>query len=378
MNFALAILLLLGQEVPTLEDHVRFLTSDECAGRETGTDGEKKAAAYLEKELKRWKIETSVPEFRGHGTVGRNVIGIVKGTEGDEAVVVGAHYDHLGESEKGICRGADDNASGTAVVLEVARRLAARPAKRTVVVAFFSGEEMGVLGSRAYVAKPLVPLEKTVAMVNLDMVGRLGSKLIVFGVESGDRFQEYLDESPLRIVSKGDPIGPSDHTSFYLKGVPAVHVFTGSHKDWHKPTDTPDKLNIEGMRLVAYEVERLARRIADAPERMAFKKVESAAPLPAGPRAGGTPYLGLMPDYGFEGKGVRLAGVAPGSPAEKSGLKEGDVITKVDGKDCEEVKAYSALFFSKRPGQEMTLDYLRDGKPATLKVVLGVKRTSDE
>jgi hypothetical protein len=372
----LLLLVALAQE-PTLEDHIKFLTSDECAGRETGTEGEKKAAAYLEKELKRWKLEVTVPEFKGHGTTGRNVIGVVKGTDSDEAVVVGAHYDHLGESDKGICRGADDNASGTAVVLEVARRLAAKPSRRTVVIAFFSGEEMGVLGSRAYVTKPVVPLEKTVAMINLDMVGRLQSKLIVFGVDSGDKFQEYLDESPLKIVTKSDPIGPSDHTSFYVKGVPAVHVFTGSHKDWHKPTDTPDKLNVEGMRLVAYEVERLARRIGDAPARMAYKKVE-AAPLPAGPRAGGTPYLGLMPDYGFEGKGVRLAGVAPGSPAEKAGLKEGDVITKVDGRDCDEVKAYSAQFFSKRPGQEMQLDFTRDGKAQSLKVVLGEKRKSDE
>ncbi len=379
MQLALAFLLL-AQETPapSLEDHVRYLTGDECAGRETGTEGEKKAAAYLERELKRWKIETSVAEFRGHGTTGRNVIGVVPGSGSDEAIVVGAHYDHLGTSDKGICRGADDNASGTSVVLEVARRLASRPAKRAVVIAFFSGEEMGVLGSRAYVTKPAVPLEKTVAMINLDMVGRLGSKLIVFGVDSGDKFQEYLDESPLRIVTKADPIGPSDHTSFYVKGVPAVHVFTGSHKDWHKPSDTPDKLNLEGMRLVAYEVERLARRIADAPERMAYRKVDGAAPLPGGPRPGGTPYLGLMPDYGFEGKGVRLAGVAPGSPAEKAGLAEGDVILAMDGKECAEVKAYSALFFAKRPGDEVTLTVDRKGKATPVKVVLGEKRKSDE
>jgi hypothetical protein len=238
---------------------------------------------------------------------------------------------------------------------------------------------MGILGSRAYTREPAVPLEKTAAMINLDMVGRLRESLIVFGADSGDRFKEHLADSPVKIAYNRDPIGPSDHTSFYLKNIPAVHLFTGSHADYHKPSDTAEKLNYDGLRRIADLVETLARRIGDAPERMKFVKVEGAAPMSPAPRKGATPYLGLMPDYGHDGPGVKLAGVAPGSPAEKAGLKENDVILQVDGRDCADVKVYSAEFFKKKPGDEMALTYERGGKRDTVKVKLASKEArSDE
>jgi membrane-associated protease RseP (regulator of RpoE activity) len=305
------------------------------------------------------------------------VIGVLKGRS-DEAVVLGAHYDHLGKDGDRIYFGADDNASGTAVVLEAAARLARRPSVRTVIFACFSGEETGLHGSRHYVHHPIVPIEKTVAMVNLDMVGRLRDRLIVFGADSGDRFREYLAASPVPLAFNQDPVGPSDHTSFYLKGVPAVHLFSGAHADYHKPTDTADRVNYDGLARVADLVEGLVRRIADAPERMAFRKVASPSAAAGPAPSGATPYFGSVPDYGFEGKGVRLSGVSAGSPAEKAGLREGDVIVALDGRDVPDVRAYSQLLFSRRPGQEIEVEFEREGRRLRAKATLSARRPRSE
>ena len=358
---------------PGLDVHVRTLASPEYEGRETGTEGEKKAADYIAARLREAGAQVSLKEFQGHGTTGRNVIGILPGVS-DEVVVLGAHYDHLGLAKNGVNHGADDNASGTAVILEVARRIGKRPARRGVVVIAFSGEEMGLLGSKAYCREPAVPLEKTVAMVNLDMVGRLREKLAVFGADTGAKFRDHLADSPVPLSFSKDSLGPSDHTSFILKGVPSVHLFTGAHPDYHKPGDVAEKVNYAGLATVADLAEKLVRRIADDPARMEFVKPKASdTSLPA-PSPGAMPYLGLMPDYAFEGQGVRLDAVGPGSPADKAGLKEGDVIRKVNGAKIEDVKEYSALFFKLKPGDEMKLEIERNRVPMELKVVVGSKR----
>jgi membrane-associated protease RseP (regulator of RpoE activity) len=214
-------------------------------------------------------------------------------------------------------------------------------------------------------------------MINLDMVGRLRESLIVFGADTGDKFKEYLADSPIKIAYNKEAVGPSDHTSFVLKGIPAVHLFTGAHADYHKPGDTAEKLNFDGMRRVADLVETLARRVADAPERMTFVKPATTAEQPRAGK-GGTPYCGVMPDYGYDGKGVKLQGVAPGSPAEKAGLKEGDLLLSLNGKDFEDIKAYSAIFFGLKPGDEVTLGYERDGKKSTVKATLLSKKMTTE
>jgi hypothetical protein len=365
----------LAASAQDVESDARILASDPYQGRETGTAGEEKAARHIVAQMRLAGLQPVLQPFEGHGTTGRNVVAVIPGKI-DEAVIIGAHYDHLGSDGKKTFSGADDNASGTAVVMEMARRFAKKPAKRTVIVIAFSGEEMGVLGSRYYVNHP-VALETPVAMINLDMVGRLRESLIVFGADTGDRFKEYLADSPIKLAWNKEAVGPSDHTSFVLKGIPSVHLFTGAHADYHKPGDTADKLNFDGMRRVADLVETLARRIADAPERMGFVKPAPTAELPRAGK-GGTPYFGVMPDYGYDGKGVKLQGVAPGSPAEKAGLKEGDLLLSLNGKDFEDVKSYSAIFFGLKPGDEITLGYERDGKKSTVKATLLTKKMTTE
>lgn len=358
-----------------LEKDVKVLAAEDCEGRETGTAGEERASKHIVAQMRAAGLEPVLQAFDGHGTTGRNVVAVIHGSM-DEAVVVGAHYDHLGGDGKKTYFGADDNASGTAVVIDMARRFAKKPGKRTIVLIAFSGEEMGILGSKYYVNHPVVA-EKPVAMINMDMVGRLRENLIVFGADTGDKFKEYLADSPIKIAYNKDAIGPSDHTSFVLKGIPSVHLFTGAHADYHKPGDTADKINYEGLRQVADLVEGLVRKTADAPERMTFVKPAPQAQLPRAGK-GGTPYFGVMPDYGYDGKGVRLSGVAPNSPAEKAGLKEGDVLLSLNGKDFDDVKAYSAIFFGLKPGDEITLGYDRDGKKASVKATLMTKNRSDE
>ena len=358
-----------------VETDVRTLSGESFEGRETGTAGEEKAARHIIAEFRKAGLEPVVQPFQGHGTTGRNVVAVLHGSS-PEAVVIGAHYDHLGSDGRKVFCGADDNASGTAVVLEMARRFAKKRTKRTIILVAFSGEEMGVLGSRHYVNNPPT-LETPVAMINMDMVGRLRENLIVFGADTGDKFKEYLADSPIRIAYNRDAIGPSDHTSFVLKGIPAVHLFTGAHPDYHKPGDTADKINYDGLRRVADLVEMLARRVADADDKMAFVKPPPSAAIPK-PGKGGTPYFGVMPDYGFDGKGVKLQGVAPGSPAEKAGLKEGDILLSLNDKDFEDVKGYAALFFALKPGDEITLGFERGGQRKTVKATLLAKNRSAE
>jgi Zn-dependent M28 family amino/carboxypeptidase len=371
----IAALLLAFCATQDVEADVRALAGESFEGRETGTAGEEKAARHIIGELRRAGLEPVIQPFQGHGTTGRNIVAVLHGSIG-EAVVIGAHYDHLGADGNKVYCGADDNASGSAVVLEMARRFAKKRTKRTIILVAFSGEEMGVLGSRHYVNNP-ASLDPTVAMINMDMVGRLRDNLIVFGADTGNRFKEYLADSAIKIAYNKDAIGPSDHTSFVLKGIPSVHLFTGAHPDYHKPGDTADKINYDGLRKVADLVETLARRIADADDKMTFIKPPPSAALPKAGK-GGTPYFGVMPDYGYDGKGVKLQGVAPGSPAERAGLKEGDVLLSLNEKDFEDVKGYSAIFFALKPGDEITLGFERDGKRKTVKATLLAKNRSDE
>lgn len=290
-------------------------------------------------DLPGWQAVGEVRIERVEATV-KNVIGILPG-EGplaNQAIVIGAHYDHLGRGDSNslapgsgeIHNGADDNASGVAAMLEIARQLATREKKlpRTVVFIAFTGEERGLLGSAQYVRDPVVPLDDTIAMLNLDMVGRLrDDKLVVYGVGTAGQWESLLnglnEKYAFKLTRHPEGFGPSDQSSFYAKKIPVLHFFTGTHADYHKPSDDADKINVEGMRRIADMVAEAAVQLAEADGRPEYVEVQGRGQFaPAGDR----PYFGSIPDFSQDHPGYALMGVSKGGPAEKAGIKAGDII----------------------------------------------------
>jgi membrane-associated protease RseP (regulator of RpoE activity) len=271
--------------------------------------------------------------------------------------------------------GADDNASGTAAVLELARLFAARPPRRSVVVAHFSGEELGLLGSQWFVDHPPVPLDSAVAMVNFDMVGRLrNEKLIVYGVATARELAAIVDSANvaprLAVSAVGDGFGPSDQSSFYARGVPVLHFFTDLHDDYHRASDDVEKINAPGEARVVALAERVVRAIADRPAKLAVVRVAGPAMSPR--REGSNVYLGTIPDMSTgDVPGLKLTGVRPGSPADKAGLKEGDIVVALGGKAVKDLYTYSDALYAHQPGDEVEIAYLRAGTRQTTRVTLG-------
>jgi hypothetical protein len=320
-------------------------------------------------------IQVKLIEKRGTAA---NIIGVLPGRDPvlrETAVVVGAHYDHLGvggeyslaPSQYGeIHPGADDNASGTAALILLARAFAkSGGAKRTLIFAAFSAEELGIVGSSHYTKLPRTPLEKTVAMINLDMVGRLKDQtLYVFGVKTGKEFADLLEEvnrdhNLVLKLGRGG-YGPSDHTSFYARKVPVLFFFTGPHGDYHRPSDTVDKVNGEGLATVTRFVYRIVEHLADRTGPVTYVQVEEP---PGGGGSGGYgAYFGSIPDFASQDEGgVRLTGVRSGSPAEKAGLREGDVIVQMAGVRIKNLHDLVYVLRSKRAGDQVEVVYLRSG-----------------
>ncbi len=315
----------------------------------------------------------------------RNVLAMLPGTgkHKDEFVVVGAHYDHVGLGGPGslapgtrtVHNGADDNASGTASVLELARRLKEAGTDRSILFILFAAEERGLLGSAHFVQHPTVPLEKVVAMINLDMVGRLRKdKLIVYGTGTAPEFGQWIPELAkqygfdLKAVKTG--FGPSDHASFYRKRIPVLHFFTDLHPDYHKPTDDWDKLNYEGMARIVDMVYDVVVRVANAPKRPAYVHV-----APQRPRRGQQSeraYLGSVPSFGnTDVDGVLLDAVTEGGPAQKAGLKAGDVIVKIGDIEIHGLEDLDQALREYKPGQKVKVVVKRDNKELTFEVTLG-------
>jgi aminopeptidase YwaD len=316
-----------------------------------------------------------------------NIAGLLEGSDPalkDEVVVIGAHMDHLGMGGPGslssdpkpaIHHGADDNASGTAAVLALAEYFSSpanRP-KRSILFICFSGEELGLLGSAHYVKKPLVPLDRTAAMINMDMIGRMqNNKLIVSGTKTSPAWEGLLDElnrpEKFSLFRNDEGFGASDQQSFYLAGVPVLFFFTGVHADYHKPSDTADKINAEDEARIVEFVAACAQRIANSAERPAFQKM--AAPTSENAPARFRVSLGSIPDYAAEVEGVRLSGVRPGSPAEKAGLKEGDVIIKFGERTIRNVQEYTVALSERKPGDVVDIVVKRGSETLTLKATL--------
>jgi aminopeptidase YwaD len=390
-----------------IQRDIAWLADDRLEGRGTGTAGNDSAAAWLARRhaalglrpleadggyLQRFVARSAQMAHAGQpdGLLTQNVVALLPGRDPalrGEYVVIGAHFDHLGRSaasamdpdaNDAIRNGADDNASGTAAALELARLFAAQPARRSILVVHFTGEELGLLGSQWFVEHPLVPLDSVAAMVNFDMVGRLrNDKLIVYGVATARELPAILDSANvaprLAISAVGDGFGPSDHSSFYTKGIPVLHFFTDLHDDYHRASDDVEKIDAAGEARVVAVAERVVRAIADRPERLTAVRVAAPAPM-AGGREGSNVYLGSIPDMSAgESAGLRLSGVRAGSPADSAGLRAGDVIVELGGRAVKDLYAYSDALYSHRPGELVIVVFLRDGARRSTTVTLGTR-----
>jgi hypothetical protein len=377
---------------------VRYLADDRLEGRAAGSAAERCAGEYVAERMRRIGLEpgagngsyfqdvTIASVLNPHATagVGRNVIGVLRGTDtaAERVLVVGAHYDHLGRGGPGsaapdrmgeIHNGADDNASGVAVLLDVAERLAAERPARTVVFVAFTGEELGLLGSAHFVEHAPVPVRRMAAMLNLDMVGRLGERpLIVYGVGTAAEWRPLLEriaaETGTVLAYQNDGFGPSDHTSFYAADVPVLHFFTNTHGDYHRPSDDPERIDEAGLQRVGAVVAAVARAVAHRPMTLTLQRGAGTRP---GAGGGYGAYLGTVPDFSPVETGVLLGGVSPGSPAEKAGLLKGDIIVGLGAHEVRDLQGMTDALRAHRPGDEVRVRYLRDGRALEVTVVLG-------
>ena len=345
-----------------------------------------------------------------------NVVGVLEGSDPvlkKENIVIGAHYDHLGRGGEGIGslaprsgeihHGADDNASGTAGLIELARVFSAqRPKlKRTVIFIAFGGEEEGLLGSNYYVNHPLTPLTNTVAMINMDMIGRMQNrKLVIGGVGTAKEWRQIISQAnastkvsansgssagtgiPIVVSANGRPImtvdprgvfeltltedgfGPSDHSSFYGKQIPVLFFWTGTHNDYHKPSDTADKINYFDEARILSLVARIVRDVDSADQRLTYTSAKTTAPRTGGFRV----YLGTIPNYADSSDGLLLDGVRDDSPASKAGLKAGDRIIKIGNRDVKNVYDYTFALGELKAGQEYVIEVVRAGQKLSLKI----------
>ncbi|PZX58080.1 M28 family peptidase [Algoriphagus chordae] len=380
-----------------LKDDVIFLAADNLAGRAIGTEGEQKAAEYLAAEFKEIGLEPKGTEeyFQpftvskptnpheeavigtdGEGVTGRNVIGYLD-NKSENTIVIGAHFDHLGMGSEGslhrgeaaIHNGADDNASGTAALVALARLLKHEERKSNILFIAFSGEENGLWGSNYYVKNPTIDLTKVNYMINMDMVGRLNDEktLAINGVGTSPSFVpalELANADSLKLVTSESGVGPSDHTSFYLQDLPVLHFFTGQHEDYHKPSDDSELINYDGLLLVVKYIDRLIGQL-DTEPKLAFNKTKDST----GDSPRFTVSLGVIPDYLYDGKGMRIDGVSEDKPAQAAGLLKGDVVVQMGDSTIVDMMSYMRALSAFEKGDEATVAYERSGEKKEVKVV---------
>jgi hypothetical protein len=372
-------------------DQVKILAGPEMEGRASGTPGAERAAAHIAQVFREAGLHPGgdtggyLQAFSVASRPTANVIGILPGIDPrlrNEAVVIGAHYDHLGRGGRGseipapgepIHHGADDNGSGTAAVLALARAFAATGGTpRTLVFATFSGEELGLLGSAHYAKHPAWPLEKTALMLNLDMVGRLRSgRLYVGGVDSGKGLRELVTDAarelPLTVQLRGDPESSSDHSSFYRAGRPVLFFFTGLHEDYHRPSDTWEKINAEGLASVTALAARVVSAVAAVRTPPQYVKIDP-------PRQPGA-LFGIVPDFeNPDHPGIRVSSVQPASPAERCGVQPGDLIVRFAGMDVQTLEDLLGVLRGRRVGDRVNVVLVRDGQTRSVEAILVDRR----
>ncbi len=368
--------------VISLKNDVTFLASDELEGREVGTEGERKAASFVIDRFQslaltpggtdgfyqRFEVTPAMnpheqPKIETSGDtsniIGYNIIALVD-NPGDEMIIIGAHYDHLGyggvsslyRGDSLVHNGADDNASGVAVMLMLAELIKKKALQKDVAFIAFSGEEEGLWGSNYFSKNATVDLARVTAMVNLDMVGRLDEQraLAIHGTGTSPSWEDIIYQAnadSLNLILRPSGVGPSDHTSFYLQDIPVLHFFTGQHEDYHKPSDDSEKLNYEGMAKMAMMIDRIIDEI-DRSEKLAFTKTRDESR--STPRF--TVTLGVVPDYLYGGEGMRIDGVTEGKPASVAGLLKGDVVIQLGDSPVEDMNTYMRALSTFEKGNE--------------------------
>lgn len=366
-----------------LQNDIGFLASDELEGRETGTEGAVKAAEYIADRFKEIGLDPkgtdgyfqefnfsprknphTAPSDDSIKITARNVVGYLN-NEVPNTIIIGAHFDHLGygdenslhKGDTSIHNGADDNASGVAALLLLAKKLTGRNMNNNYLFIAFSGEEKGLFGSNYYSKNPTVDLKNVNYMINMDMVGRLNEEnaLAINGTGTSPSWNEIIDDidiDSLKLITSESGIGPSDHTSFYLKDLPVLHFFTGQHEDYHKPSDDADKINYEGIYVVTAYIDSLITRL-DEKDKLAFAKTKDESKDT--PRF--TVTLGVVPDYMFDGEGMRIDGVSEDKPAMKAGLLAGDIVVQLGEIEVTDMMSYMKALseFKKGDATEVTV-----------------------
>ena len=378
-----------------MQQDVALLADKDLAGRGLGTAGLERAADYIAQQFRAAGLQPGGDtgsyyqawqqpvEALDTPVAMKNVVAVLPGSDpryAGQSLVIGAHYDHLGRGENHgrredrgrIHPGADDNASGVAVLLELARSLSDRPLPRTLVFIAFTGEEAGKLGSRHYLRHTGgYPADSIIAMLNLDTVGRLGDRpLILFGTGSADEWVHifrgagYVTGVPVKTVA--DDFGSSDQTAFIEAGIPAVQFFSGNHTDFHRPGDTPDKLDYEGLGKVTRVLHETVTYLGERPEPLSATLDGARSNAPANLSATRRVSFGTVPDFTYSGSGVRLDDVRAGTPAQRAGLRSGDIIIAVNGTPVDGMRAYAEALRQLKPGDKIRVNFLRDGIEKTL------------
>lgn len=381
----------------TIKEDVSYLASDALEGRQTGSNGEQKAAEYIAKRFENIGLapkgtnnyfqtfsfrpktdphqEVNYTVKDGDSTItGTNVIGFIN-NKAEHTIIIGAHYDHLGlgaegslhRGEKAIHNGADDNASGVAVLLNLAKKLSDKNTNNNYLIMAFSGEEMGLLGSNYFVKNPTIDTKKVNYMINMDMVGRLkaDSSLAVYGVGTSPILKQTVksNNSKFKLVQKESGVGPSDHTSFYNSNIPVLHFFTGQHEDYHKPSDDVEKLNYEGMQTISNYIFEIITDL-DNNGKLPFRATKNESDAVPRFEVG----LGVTPDYLFNGKGMRIDGTREDTPAANAGIQKGDIVVKMGDNAVIDMMSYMKALSSFKKGDTTSVTVKREEKLIELEV----------
>lgn len=383
----------------SMKDDVSVLANDSLNGRKTGSDDEKKAASYISRRFKTIGLQpkgtdgffqkftfraSKNPHQEAEFTLeqndstetAENVIAYLD-NKAENTVVIGAHYDHLGMGGEGslyregpaIHNGADDNASGVAMMLHLSEALRkdGSPKNNNYLFIAFSGEEEGLLGSNYFVKNPTIDTKKITYMINMDMVGRLNTEntLAVYGVGTSPILKQTVNANAgdLNIVENESGVGPSDHTSFYLADIPVLHFFTGQHEDYHKPSDDTEKVNFAGMEVVSNYIFSIIKDL-DSQKKLPFRKTKNESEVVPDFKV----TLGVVPDYLFNGKGMRIDGVSEDKPAQRAGLQKGDVVVKMGDHEVTDMMSYMNSLSKFDKGQTTVVTIERNGEPLKVDV----------